>query len=1235
MKKLFYITLLLFLFTSISFGANLFDGTGLFRDSFEADSVGVYTGQGNCGGGFDLSTFNVNCVAYIRDEASETGISARIGDKYVNIVCTWPGEDGSSGGIKIKRAYMYLEGDDMLQGCDNYNVDDGTEYWFAFSFFLKEGAKYGPQGSSIFGIRTQDTASIGECPEPPGWEVNNFQFGNLYDPLENATITHRADGVQLGPYEIWDWSANDGEWVDVVVRMRWYTTDDSYARIWFYIDGVLEYGTSGTDKDMDGLMNIADADCTVGRTNIRLYNWWSQRCDVAGVIDCDSCLDTFNPAEPCTNNFTREIRFDEVAFKRHDVTTGDGDAQANARFCEVTPAIKPIAPVFTYPLNTDVSMPITFTATYSGYTDSRTDTQNCFAYSADSQIQIALFSDTTYSSPVFESTTAGSTSVSVDSGLGYRQKYRARVRHKSLRLGTSEEYWGDWSEEVTFTTIGFFDDEHIFKRSWEAYPLGAYIDEGACSGGFDANITTYLNCVSTIESTYPARDGSKYLKSSCMWPWEVGQGVAPLPGNAHAFKRKYYYIEDAPGTPYPGEPSDEGLKWPCDNLILEDEYYIAWSIYIPSDQIYYPRGSSFFQFFSQLDGAKGPCATDDSHILIIGSLWGSDNRRDGNIVMTIRRDKTHPTDPLYQYGPLELVKWGDYKGTWMDFVLRVRYYDEVNPYSRIHLYINGDIKFGIALDGIQNVGTGCTPSGNFMSYQSWGREICKANPAEADSHPDNIYTECDNCNTTTYDWHPSISCESNWTVDIAWDAFKIKHYPTTSGDGDAVANDRYCEVAAEIRPNAPVITYPGDGDMDVSVSFTANFGAYVDHRADPQNCFDAYRMVVEVDEAAGDWSSLAYSSGNIAIGTSHAITGLNLFTAYQMRVKLSSYNDNSLEEHWSNWSPVVNFTTGNTIFYVSQSGSDSDDGLSPSTPWKTLCKVNDYAETTGFPGSTTILLNKDDVWDGSDVCFEGIGYDTSLINWGAMSSLVFDAYGTGANPQIDADHAQPFAIDASNITSLAIQNINVNGQDMTYNYSGGVSNIYAIDGSNLTIDNVECDQHDGGSSSETRSQSECITTVNFSGDVEIMNSTFKNTMWNTLRAWGNVDGIAIDVRYRVNDLECSVCTLRVHDNVFEDTESSFIRVVGQTDVEYYNNTYNNFGEEALLFEMVKNAKIYNETLTKGAFGIGGDGDGNAYIGWQRLSKGNCYFNGDITDDASPPCNSAEPDNDGIEIYENS
>ena len=109
------------------------------------------------------------------------------------------------------------------------------------------------------------------------------------------------------------------------------------------------------------------------------------------------------------------------------------------------------------------------------------------------------------------------------------------------------------------------------------------------------------------------------------------------------------------------------------------------------------------------------------------------------------------------------------------------------------------------------------------------------------------------------------------------------------------------------------------------------------------------------------------------------------------------------------------------IYYVSNSGLDTNNGTSSSTPWKTIVgKVN----TTTFTVGDSILFNKGDTWrEQLNVTASG----------NSTSSIVYGAYGTGNRPRIIGSKTTTWTAQGSNIWK---SDITFTNPDLLNEYSG-------------------------------------------------------------------------------------------------------------------------------------------------------------------------------------------------------
>ena len=114
--------------------------------------------------------------------------------------------------------------------------------------------------------------------------------------------------------------------------------------------------------------------------------------------------------------------------------------------------------------------------------------------------------------------------------------------------------------------------------------------------------------------------------------------------------------------------------------------------------------------------------------------------------------------------------------------------------------------------------------------------------------------------------------------------------------------------------------------------------------------------------------------------------------------------------------PSARAATG-TTYYVSTSGSDSNSGTSPSSPWKSLAKV----DATTFQAGDHILLQAGGTWTGQ-LWPKGSGASGAPITVGS--------YGTGAKPSIAGAGKVSDAVKLWNQQQWTISDIDVS------NYAG-------------------------------------------------------------------------------------------------------------------------------------------------------------------------------------------------------
>ena len=114
-----------------------------------------------------------------------------------------------------------------------------------------------------------------------------------------------------------------------------------------------------------------------------------------------------------------------------------------------------------------------------------------------------------------------------------------------------------------------------------------------------------------------------------------------------------------------------------------------------------------------------------------------------------------------------------------------------------------------------------------------------------------------------------------------------------------------------------------------------------------------------------------------------------------------------------------------TTYYVSASGSDSANGTDPSTPWRSLAKVN----ATAFAPGDSVLFKSGDSWTGQLI---------PTSSGSAGSPITFSSYGSGAKPTIDGAGAQPGTVVVTSNSFLTFTGLDIANRAATSALRSGI-----------------------------------------------------------------------------------------------------------------------------------------------------------------------------------------------------
>lgn len=175
-----------------------------------------------------------------------------------------------------------------------------------------------------------------------------------------------------------------------------------------------------------------------------------------------------------------------------------------------------------------------------------------------------------------------------------------------------------------------------------------------------------------------------------------------------------------------------------------------------------------------------------------------------------------------------------------------------------------------------------------------------------------------------------------------------------------------------------------------------------------------YQRAPDSGGVAGAYANVGSAQAGITLGVAPSDlsdTGLSSNTTYWYRLKVTYSADSTILYT----SGVSATTTGRSAgnFFISATGSDGNDGLTTSTPWQTITKVN----TNGYVPGDTISFKGGDAFLGNMLVAPG-------TQPGVATRIVISSYGTG-NATIAGGNT--YAIKLSNCGYITIKNLTLTG----------------------------------------------------------------------------------------------------------------------------------------------------------------------------------------------------------------
>ena len=251
-------------------------------------------------------------------------------------------------------------------------------------------------------------------------------------------------------------------------------------------------------------------------------------------------------------------------------------------------------------------------------------------------------------------------------------------------------------------------------------------------------------------------------------------------------------------------------------------------------------------------------------------------------------------------------------------------------------------------------------------------------------------------------------------------------------------------------------------------------------------------------------------------------------------------------------------------YYVDATGgSDGNNGRSHSTAWKTISKINDFAENPGFSDGDVIAFKRGEIWKSD----EPIGFDTASINWGTLKGLTIQDYGTGPKPWIDCTTQKAIKIngrinsidDYTGLQNVIIRNLDVSGM------GGGGPNIEFRAIRDIVIDGI---YFDGYKNTINFEHLEAVITANIDvyGNITIKNSEIFNLMQPNHKPSGIGESYSIAIAFWHIDKPKTEGRVLIENNTMHHISGDIIHTQNMDSVDgniLRNNTFFEYCENII------------------------------------------------------------------------
>ena len=256
------------------------------------------------------------------------------------------------------------------------------------------------------------------------------------------------------------------------------------------------------------------------------------------------------------------------------------------------------------------------------------------------------------------------------------------------------------------------------------------------------------------------------------------------------------------------------------------------------------------------------------------------------------------------------------------------------------------------------------------------------------------------------------------------------------------------------------------------------------------------------------------------------------------------------------------------IYYVdATNGSDSNSGHDANQAWKSLDKVN----STSFAPGSLVLFERGETW-----------HDSLLASTSGTSNkpIIYGAYGTGANPVIQASSGSSYAVSLNNKDNITFDSLTMKGSgDAGLLLNGGAENVKVTNsqildnrGSGVVISGTSNNLRIDHSTIDGNGAYGIVHYASNNADQYITNNTISDNGWRTDGVYSGWNGRILSGEIAGNtifnngagggdgrshglyhDHSQANSTLKIHDNTIYDNPRG-AGILAKSSTEIYDNT---------------------------------------------------------------------------------